>query len=91
VGAALAGAPVPETPRGPDLAAIVAEHYEGVLSEYGVAVGVRAARKHLNWYLEASGRVVDPALRLRMIESQTPAEVLDAIEEIFGAGLREAA
>ena len=91
VGAALAGAPGPDTPRGPDLAAIVAEHYEGVLSEYGVAVGVRAARKHLNWYLEASDLVFDPALRLRMIESQTPSEVIGAIENLFGADLREAA
>ena len=41
-------------PTGDELAEIVVEHYEGVLTEYGIAVGVRAARKHLDWYLEAA-------------------------------------
>ncbi len=91
VAAGLAGAPVPTAPRGAGLVAVVAEHYEGVLSEYGIAVGVRAARKHLNWYLEASGLPFERRLRTMMIESQTPSEVIGAIEELFGAELSEAA
>ena len=30
------------------------EHYVGMLSHYGRELGVRAARKHIGWYLEAA-------------------------------------
>ena len=51
IGAQLAGtAPVP-APWGTALAELVVEHYEAMLAEYGTAVGLRAARKHLGWYL----------------------------------------
>ena len=33
--------------------AIALEHYDAILTHYGVTVGVRAARKHLGWYLDA--------------------------------------
>jgi tRNA-dihydrouridine synthase B len=69
----------------------VVEHYEGVLSEYGVEVGVRAARKHLDWYLEASGLPVSKATRKMMLESQSPAEVIGLIDSIFSGELAEAA
>jgi tRNA-dihydrouridine synthase B len=81
----------PPTPVGNELTAIVVEHYEGVLSEYGEQVGVRAARKHLDWYLEASGIGVPKELRRRMVESQTPAETIELIETIFSGEMREAA
>ena len=91
IGAGLAGTEAPGTPRGAELVGIVVEHYEGVLSEYGVAVGVRAARKHLDWYLEASGVDVDRQLRRLMIESQNPQEVIGMIESLLGADTRVAA
>ena len=91
IAAGLAGAPAPATPVGDELAAIVVEHYEGILSEYGVEVGVRAARKHLDWYLQASGIAVERETRHRLVESQLPAEVVGMIETIFGGEMRAAA
>lgn len=92
VGAGLDGRAAPPTPKGAELIGIVVEHYEGVLSEYGVDVGVRVARKHLDWYLEASGRTTDPALRRLMVQSSDPAQVIDTIRAVFsGDDVREAA
>jgi tRNA-dihydrouridine synthase B len=82
---------VPAAPVESELADTVIEHYEGVLSEYGVDVGVRAARKHLDWYLEASGVVVSKETRRRLVESQIPAEVIAGIRSIFADPMLEAA
>ena len=73
------------------MGAIVVEHYEGVLSEYGTEVGVRAARKHLDWYLEASGLAVSKELRGRLLGSLVPAEVVDLVGQSFGDRMRVAA
>ncbi len=91
VAAGLAGNAPVATPTGAELVPIVVEHYEGVLSEYGEHVGVRAARKHLDWYLEAANLPVSKDTRRRMIESQTPSEVIAMIEGIFGGQMLEAA
>jgi tRNA-dihydrouridine synthase B len=91
IAAALAGEAAAPSPTGSALTAIVVEHYEGVLSEYGVEVGVRAARKHLDWYLEASGLGVPRETRRRLVESQNPADVIGQIEAIFGGQMQEAA
>jgi tRNA-dihydrouridine synthase B len=91
IGAALRGQPEPVAPTGDDLAALVAEHYEGVLSEYGVDVGVRAARKHLDWYIEGSGIAVVAPVRSKLLNSLAPVDVLGLIGDIFGSGLRAAA
>jgi tRNA-dihydrouridine synthase B len=84
------GAPLP-TPAGVELAAVVVEHYEGVLSEYGVHVGVRAARKHLDWYLKAADMPVAASVRRRMIESNSPREVIGMIDSLFAQKQQEAA
>ena len=81
----------PAAPAGQELTAIVVEHYEGVLGEYGTHVGVRAARKHLDWYLEASGISIAKETRVRLLNSQQPSEVIGLVEAIFNGDLREAA
>jgi tRNA-dihydrouridine synthase B len=91
IAAGLAGQGATAAPTGADLIAIVVEHYEGVLSEYGTEVGVRAARKHLDWYLEASALPVHKDVRRRLVESRNPAEVVELVESIFGGGLLDAA
>lgn len=91
VAAGLAGEAPPHSPAGMDLTAVVVEHYEGVLAEYGVEVGVRAARKHLDWYLQASRMTVSKPARKLMLESQEPAEVIGLIDLIFSGELAEAA
>src|SRR5690606_33694282 len=67
IGAGLAGRSPTPAPAGDDLAAIVAEHHEMMLTEYGVHVGLRAARKHLSWYLEAAGLDGDRELRSALL------------------------
>ena len=91
IAAGLEGQAAPVAPTGGELTAVVIEHYEGVLSEYGTHVGVRAARKHLDWYLEASGLAVSRDTRRELVQSTEPATVIRQIEAIFGGELREAA
>jgi len=91
IAAGLAGQAAAMAPTGTELIGVVVEHYEGVLSEYGVEVGVRAARKHLDWYLEAASLPIDKSLRQLMVESKSPREVIGLIESVFSADMQEAA
>ncbi len=65
---------MPAPPEGEALADLVATHYEGLLAHYGEKIGLRAARKHLAWYLDAAGS--DSALRPAIMTGERPAEVL---------------
>lgn len=85
IGAALAGQSGPQTPQGSALVELIAEHYEAILSEYGRQVGVRVARKHLDWYLEAAGGAPDKAQRKALLGSDDPDEVQRMIPDLFGA------
>jgi tRNA-dihydrouridine synthase B len=49
------GGPAPQVPQGAALADLVVAHYEAMLGFYGADLGLRVARKHLGWYLEAAG------------------------------------
>jgi len=91
IGAALSGQAVAAAPEGGALADIVLEHYEGVLDTYGAAVGVRAARKHLDWYLEAAALHVSKPERLALLGSEDPAEVRRMIPALFSRTDRLAA
>ncbi|MEM6760592.1 MAG: tRNA dihydrouridine synthase DusB [Pseudomonadota bacterium] len=66
---ALYDAPAPEVPVGPALADMVAAHYENMLGFYGVELGLRAARKHLGWYMDHAGTA--PALRRAVLTAAT--------------------
>ncbi|WP_127753141.1 tRNA dihydrouridine synthase DusB [Devosia sp. 1566] len=91
IGAELAGeAPAP-APIGTALAELVAEHYEAILLEYGTAVGLRAARKHLDWYAEAAGLSFDKATRTALLNCESPPEVLSMISRLYAADWRVAA
>jgi nifR3 family TIM-barrel protein len=91
IAAALAGRPGPMAPANDDLADVVDEHYLGVLEEYGVAVGVRAARKHLDWYLQAAGIVPAREARWALLNSAEPNDVRQMIRRLFRTSRREAA
>ncbi|MEO0636382.1 MAG: tRNA dihydrouridine synthase DusB [Pseudomonadota bacterium] len=75
-----------DAPHGTQLVDTICVHYEAMLSHYGVALGVRQARKHLDWYLQASGREVAPQDRLRLMRSEEPSDVLDAVKALFARG-----
>lgn len=78
---ALGGAPAPEVPRGPALAAFVAEHYEMMLSFYGTELGLRVARKHLGWYADEDRVRAD--LRAGLMVAPAPSAALALIAEAF--------
>lgn len=55
IDAALKGETSPmETPRCTALVSLVRDHYADMLDHYGTGIGVRAARKHLGWYLDVA-------------------------------------
>ena len=70
-------------PSGDALVDLVRGHYEGMLSHYGIAVGLRAARKHLGWYLERAEAPL--SLRQAILTEPQPREVL----RLVGAALAD--
>jgi len=91
IGDALAGRQIGQAPSGNALAALIAEHYEAMLDSYGIEVGRRMARKHLGWYADALANPPDKATRKRLVETESPADVLDLIEDAFGDAMSLAA
>ena len=81
---------VREAPSGSDLAELVRRHYEAILGHYGVAIGLRAARKHLGWYFDRAR--APAALRQAILVEDRPSEVLRLIGAALGeTSLRRAA
>jgi len=89
IGAALAGTEAPTPPTGTDLADLVLEHYQMILADYGTEIGVRVARKHLDWYLQAAGL---PATGRKALLAEPSHQAVEAmIPSIFSNDLRAAA
>jgi tRNA-dihydrouridine synthase B len=91
VGTELAGGTARPAPKGDALADLALEHYEAMLSAYGTAIGLRVARKHLDWYLEAAGIALGKETRKILLGSETTAEVKRLIPTIFAPDWRQAA
>jgi tRNA-dihydrouridine synthase B len=91
VGEALAGRAGPAAPQGDALVELITEHYDGTLEEYGIEVGVRAVRKHLDWYMEAAGLTPAPEMRWALLNSTDPHDARRMIREVFTSPRREAA
>ncbi|MBN9023727.1 MAG: tRNA dihydrouridine synthase DusB [Rhizobiales bacterium] len=72
---------MPAPPEGEELVDLISGHYEGLLAHYGDAIGLRAARKHLAWYLDAAG--VATPLRAAMLTEERPAEVVRLVRRAF--------
>jgi nifR3 family TIM-barrel protein len=72
IAAGLAERAAPPPPA--DLPALVAAHYQDILSFYGRELGLRVARKHLGWYVEAVGGPT--GLRAVLMRADDPARVL---------------
>ena len=84
VAAALTGSAPPEVPRGAALAGMVVEHHEAMLRFYGAELGLRVARKHLGWYMDAAG--TPPALRRAVLTAPDARSVQRLIGEAMTAG-----
>lgn len=91
IGAQLAGREPEAAPIGAELAALVAEHYDAMLTDYGTQLGVRVARKHLDWYLEAANIGLDKPVRSQLLNELEPAEVTRMIADIYSGDWRLAA
>jgi tRNA-dihydrouridine synthase B len=81
--ALLAGRPPLPAPAGEKLCAFVLEHYEMILSHYGIGKGVRIARKHLGWYLDRLKIAVPTALRGTLLQSTDPRVVRQVLMSAF--------
>jgi len=85
---ALWGTPAPVVPMGQARADLMVEHYEAILAFYGRDLGIRAARKHLSWYLEDAAA---PLHRAAIVTSDDPAQVMHLIRASFDGSERVAA
>ncbi len=79
IAAELAGLPAPVIPRGTAFIRMVQDHYEAMLSFYGLALGSRCARKHLGWYMDQVACA--PGLRKRVLTEPDPARVTMLLED----------
>lgn len=79
VRAGLRGVAGPDVPVENDLNDLVTGHYEAILTFYGAELGLRVARKHLGWYMDAAHT---PApLRQRILTCKAADEVLRLLPE----------
>ncbi|EEW25978.1 tRNA dihydrouridine synthase DusB [Rhodobacter ferrooxidans] len=79
ISAEVYGTPQPLVPQGAALADLVIGHYQDMLGFYGRDLGVKVARKHLGWYLEAAG----VAGQRGMMTADDPAQVIRALRSAF--------
>ncbi|HWJ71823.1 MAG TPA: tRNA dihydrouridine synthase DusB [Kaistia sp.] len=84
---------MPAAPAGDALVDLLVAQYEEMLMVYGPIMGVRNARKHLGWTIEALGaNAVDPAIRQAIMTENHPARVVALIRShLSGAPARRAA
>ena len=80
-------------PAGAELAELALEHYDSILSHYGIRYGVRIARKHLGWYLDGSdlGADMPSDLRRLLMTSNDPDEVIRLASSWFSTSLQRSA
>ena len=61
-----------EAPGQQEIAEVAEEHYRDMLAFHGVEGGLRHARKHVGWYLDAHAEGVSPELRTAIMTSHDP-------------------
>ncbi len=86
IGEALSNRTPQAAPTGEARLALILEHYDMMIDEYGEQLGVRCARKHLGWYLEVlehEGAIIDPATRKQLLTANNSADVPAILHTIF--------
>lgn len=86
VAAAMGQGTAPVVPQGAALADLVAGHYEAMLSFYSRDLGLRVARKHLGWYMDAAG--TGESLRRAVLTASAPAAVLERLPDAMAGGVQ---
>jgi nifR3 family TIM-barrel protein len=72
-------------PTAKEIAEIAFGHYEAMLTRYGIAVGVRHARKHLGWYMDQVATAADMMqLRRAILTESDPVQVQALLRVWFG-------
>ncbi|NDF12757.1 MAG: tRNA dihydrouridine synthase DusB [Proteobacteria bacterium] len=61
--------------------AIMTEHFDAILTHYGVDAGIRIARKHIGWY--TTGLPSSASLRNEVMRCLDPKEVTRLLSEFF--------
>lgn len=77
-----------ETPNDP--AGYVADHYEDMLTHYGLEAGLRHARKHLGWYFDRHAVSEAAGLRRHILTSTQPDEVIRLLSDALAPAGQEA-
>ena len=64
---------------------LVHDHYESILSYYGLKLGMRVARKHLSWYLDTAGisKQISKNIRRMVLTNENPKEVSRLATKLF--------
>lgn len=72
---------------------IARRHVSDMIEHYGAATGLKSARKHIGWYLAASGADADnvTAWRRMLCTNDNAREVLDGLDAFFDIAASEAA
>jgi len=85
VAAALHGAPIPETPPLAERQSLIKEHYQLMMEDYGPALGVRCARKHLGWYMDALSHefLVSKDMRSMLLTQGDAMKIPALIDQLF--------
>jgi tRNA-dihydrouridine synthase B len=66
-----------------ELTDLITDHYQAMLSHYGINTGVRHARKHLGWYMSRFAAGAPIEMKARIMTGAEPSDVLAAIGEAF--------
>lgn len=83
INAALAGATPQNTPINESLLQIIEQHYNAMLSAYGLDMGGRVSRKHLRWYLEAAGIEISISQRKALLTEKNPTRVMQMMHKFL--------
>ncbi|MEK9968131.1 MAG: tRNA dihydrouridine synthase DusB [Ferrovibrio sp.] len=65
--------------------ATVLEHYDAMLSHYGVSTGLKIGRKHVAWY--SKGLPGSAEFRTRIMQIEDPQQVRDTIRDFYAPQL----
>ncbi len=70
----------------------IVDHYEDMLTLYGIEQGLRHARKHLGWFVDRHAPHSPAELRRAAMTSTAPKDVIEVLRMIFSAeNMRSAA
>jgi tRNA-dihydrouridine synthase B len=75
----------PTEPTAEEIAEIALDHYDAMLTRYGISVGVRHARKHLGWYMDqVATEASEASLRRTILTESDPSKVQALLHVWFG-------